>query len=87
MAILSDSANPDCQCDSCLGKIPPSKPVRYCYICQRLMGRMDKWVFDLVVIEKRPRRVASIIRHRHCDNPEGYMLREHYQLQTGREHP
>lgn len=77
----------DCHCENCLSKFPPAKPIRYCYICQRTMGRYDKWVFDTVVIEDKPRKVASIIRHRHCDNPEGYMIRQHYEQQVGRPHP
>jgi hypothetical protein len=51
------------------------------------MGRHDKWVFDTVVIEPKPRKVASIIRHRHCDNPEGYMIPAHYEQQYGRPQP
>lgn len=77
----------DCHCDKCSAKYPPQQFIRYCYICQRVMGRHDKWVFDLFVVQERPRKVASIIRHRHCESPEAYMIREHYEKQFGHAEP
>ena len=77
----------DCHCDRCLAKYPPQKAIRYCYLCQTQIVSHDKWVFDLFVIQDRPRKVASIIRHRHCDARESYMIPDHYERQFGRPTP
>lgn len=53
-------------CENC--KVEFTSRRRNCYLCGANIGLHDKWFFD--------ERAGGKPRHRHCDNPESYFLRE-----------
>jgi hypothetical protein len=65
----------DERCPTCHQKMPspPAPKSRRCFLCQQVLGRHDKWEYMELEIEGK---AATVVRHRHCDNPEWYKPKE-----------
>ena len=65
------------RCGDCREVIPPPKPQRICYLCQKPMGRHDKYFVDPLEVKYSGLWITvSAFRHRHCDNPTDYWTRK-----------
>lgn len=58
------------RCPTCKQSLPPNRVLaRMCFLCQLPLDRHDKWEYMKLEIDGK---TATIIRHRHCDNPKDY---------------